>query len=346
MVPEHAEYEKTEVFDNQMRIGWTMDIVSGTGVIPRRIARLMAPSRDKAQRTSNSREFRKPVTKLPEELPLPSTATSSDLYTQLAASSRTSIHRLRITKGSDGTHIPNIASLPISETGLRDGSTIYVKDLGPQISWRLVYILEYLGPLLIHPLLCFLLPSSSGPSILQSLSCALITLHFLKRELETLFVHRFSSATMPLFNLFKNSTHYWLLAGLNIAVFTYRPSCPAAAPSNPYITWPSVAAYTVGELGNLNAHLVLRSLRASDGSTERGIPRGLGFGWVTCPNYMFEAMAWAGIAGVTWSWSSVLFAAVAVGQMGVWAGKREGRYRREFGGRYQKKRSVMLPGIW
>lgn len=72
----------------------------------------------------------KPVTKLPEELPLPSTATSSDLYTQLAASSRTSIHRLRITKGSDGTHIPNIASLPISETGLRDGSTIYVKDLG------------------------------------------------------------------------------------------------------------------------------------------------------------------------------------------------------------------------
>lgn len=80
----------------------------------------------------------KPVTKLPEELPLPSTATSSDLYTQLATSSRTSIHRLRITKGSDGTYIPNIASLPISETGLRDGSTIYVKDLGtPSSSLRL-----------------------------------------------------------------------------------------------------------------------------------------------------------------------------------------------------------------
>ncbi|KAL9052587.1 MAG: hypothetical protein Q9206_004255, partial [Seirophora lacunosa] len=244
-----------------MQIGWTMHIVS------------------EAIRS-------KPVTKLPEELPLPSTATSSDLYTQLAASSRTSIHRLRITKGSDGTHIPNIGSLPISETGLRDGSTIYVKDLGtpslfpppfwpdpidqqkkltnhpgPQISWRLVYILEYLGPLLIHPLLYFLLPSSSsGPSFLQTLSCALITLHFLKRELETLFVHRFSAATMPLFNLFKNSAHYWLLAGLNIALFTYRSSCPAAGPSNPYITWPSVAAYTVGELGNLNAHLVLRSL--------------------------------------------------------------------------------------
>ncbi|KAL9003608.1 MAG: hypothetical protein Q9188_003542 [Gyalolechia gomerana] len=286
----------------------------------------------------------KPLHKLPEELSFPSTGTSSDLYAQLASFSKTSIHRLRITKGSDGTHVPNTASLPISDTGLRDGSTIYVKDLGPQISWRLVYLLEYLGPLLIHPLLYFLLPASA-PSTLQSLSCALITLHFLKRELETLFVHRFSSATMPLFNLFKNSAHYWLLAGLNIAFFTYRPSSPAAGESNPYITWPAVLLFVVGELGNLNTHIVLRNLRPAN-RNERGIPKGLGFGIVTCPNYMFETMAWVGITVVTWSWSSVLFAAVAMAQMGIWAGKREGRYRREFGGKYRKKRWVMVPGLW
>lgn len=216
---------------------------------------------------------------------------------------------------------------------------------GPQISWRLVYVLEYLGPLLIHPLLYFLLPSSSSPTLLQTLSCTLITLHFLKRELETLFLHRFSSATMPLFNLFKNSAHYWLLAGLNIAFWTYRSSSPAAGDSNPWITWPSVALYVIGELGNLNAHLVLRSLRSSGGN-ERGIPHGFGFGLVTCPNYMFETLAWVGICGVTWSVASVLFATVAVGQMAIWAQKREVRYRREFGGKYQKKRSVMLPGLW
>ncbi|KAL8838342.1 MAG: hypothetical protein Q9176_005153 [Flavoplaca citrina] len=285
----------------------------------------------------------KPLHKLPEDLSLSSTSTSSDLYTQLASSSGTSIHRLRITKGSDGSFIPNTSSLPVSDTGLRDGSSIYVKDLGPQISWRLVFILEYLGPLLIHPLLYVLLPNP--PSFLQTLSCTLITLHFLKREIETLFLHRFSSATMPLLNLFKNSAHYWLLAGLNIAFWTYRSSAPAAGDSNPWITWPSVALYIIGELGNLNTHVVLRSLR-STGGNERGIPHGFGFGLVTCPNYMFETLAWIGICGVTWSLASVLFAALAVAQMGVWAQKKEVRYRREFGRKYQKKRSVMLPGVW
>ncbi|KAI4105093.1 MAG: hypothetical protein L6R37_002897 [Teloschistes peruensis] len=82
------------------------------------------------QDQSINEESGKPVKKLPEELSLSSTSTSSDLYSQLAASSKTSIHRLRITKGSDGSLVPNIASVSISDTGLRDGSSIYVKDLG------------------------------------------------------------------------------------------------------------------------------------------------------------------------------------------------------------------------
>ncbi|MCJ1260673.1 3-oxo-5a-steroid 4- dehydrogenase [Lobaria immixta] len=287
----------------------------------------------------------KPATKLPEEVILTSNASTSDLYQEIASRADTSVHRLRVTKGSDGSVVPNAKSVSVHSTGLREQSTVYVKDLGPQLGWRTVFLVEYLGPILIHPILYALLPSPSGPSQLQSLTFALVMLHFVKRELETLCIHRFSAASMPLLNIFKNSAHYWLLGGANIAFWTYRSSAPAAGPSNPYITYVALLLYIIGEVGNLYTHVVLRNLRSS-GGTERGIPQGWGFGLVTCPNYMFEAVAWVGVGLVTWSWSAAVFLAVAVVPMGLWARKKEARYRREFGGRYRKKRFVMIPGIW
>jgi very-long-chain enoyl-CoA reductase len=52
------------------------------------------------------------------------------LYECVAAHARSSIRRLRITKGSDGSLIPNAQTLALHSTGLRDQSSIYVKDLG------------------------------------------------------------------------------------------------------------------------------------------------------------------------------------------------------------------------
>ena len=204
--------------------------------------------------------------------------------------------------------------------------------------------------MIIHPLFYFFRQyiyknAPAQPSTLQTLSCVLITLHFLKRELETIFVHRFSNATMPAFNIFKNSAHYWLLSGVLIAYFTYSPTSITARPSNPAIVYPALALYAIGELGNLNTHLVLRSLRTAGGK-ERGVPKGLAFDWVTCPNYLFESIAWVAILMVNQSWSTAVFIAVAVGQMGVWAKKKENRYRKELGAKYQKKKFAMIPGIW
>ena len=150
---------------------------------------------------------------------------------------------------------------------------------------------------------------------------------------------------MPARNIFKNSAHYWLLAGANIAYWIYKPNSPTARQHNPIFLYGGLLLFVLGELGNLSTHITLRNLRSAGGK-ERGIPSGLGFDLVTCPNYMFETIAWTGIAAVTWSLSTLLFVIVAVGQMGVWAGGKEKKYRREFGDKYTKKRSVILPGIW
>lgn len=227
---------------------------------------------------------------------------------------------------------------------------------GPQIAWRTVFVIEYIGPILIHLLVyglrqyLYTNPSTfrAFPPVsdLQKLSLWMIVLHFLKREFETMFVHRFSLATMPMFNIFKNSAHYWILAGANIAYWTYAPTSPTAKASNPLITYIAIAVYTIGELGNFSVHLTLRGLR-SQGGAERNIPKSALFSLVpvTCPNYFFEVLAWIGIWMTNWSLSTGIFVAIAAAQMAVWAQKKERRYRKEFGDKYKKRRFAMLPGI-
>ncbi|KAN0070577.1 3-oxo-5-alpha-steroid 4-dehydrogenase domain containing protein [Elaphomyces granulatus] len=297
----------------------------------------------------------KPIRKLPGDIRIAPNALAHELYDALSRKSGYSVHRLRITKGSNGSLIPN-GSETISDTGLRNESVIHVKDLGPQIGWRTVFIIEYLGPLITPALFLYVLrpyiyfnfdKPLPEPSYLQVLTAILLTLHFVKRELETVFVHRFSSATMPARNIIKNSAHYWILAGLNIAYWVFRPDPSAVMQEpNPFFLYAGLALFVGGELGNLNTHLVLRDLRRP-GSTERGIPRGIGFGLVTCPNYMFEVISWLGIYLVTGlNWSVLLFTVVGVVQMMSWAKKKENRYRKEFGERYKPKRYFMLPGIF
>ena len=60
---------------------------------------------------------------------------------------------------------------------------------------------------------------------------------------------------------------------------------------------------------------------------------------------MFETVAWLGIIMITKSWATAVFTAVGFVQMVLWAQKKERAYRKEFGDKYKKKRSVIIPGI-
>jgi len=330
----------------------------------------------------NIRPRGRPLKNLPETLDFDlSASTAQDLYDQIAEHTRLNRNRLRITKGSDGkpVHLKRDDGklVTIEETGLRNGSQIFVKDLGPQIAWRTVFIVEYLGPLMIHPLFFYLRPliytaspynplsyipfnasSTTGlmpaPTTTQLILCTLCTLHFLKREYETIFVHRFSAATMPATNIAKNSAHYWILAGLNLAYYLYAPTdisaswWPAAlnADLNPTVRYAAIALWVFAEVSNYLTHITLCNLRPEDGSTKRQIPKGYGFNLVTCPNYLFESLAWLAVVILGGgNLSSLIFFGVATGTMMLWAKKKEIRYRKEFGRVYRKK-ACMIPAIW
>jgi very-long-chain enoyl-CoA reductase len=62
------------------------------------------------------------------------TAAAEDLYDRIAKATGLNKNRLRITKGSDGSVVLTKRDdgklVTVEETGLRDGSQIFVKDLG------------------------------------------------------------------------------------------------------------------------------------------------------------------------------------------------------------------------
>jgi very-long-chain enoyl-CoA reductase len=115
--------------------------------------------------------------------------------------------------------------------------------------------------------------------------------HFIKRELETLFVHRFSNDTMPFSNLFKNCFHYWLMFGFFNIYFFLHPDYTTPTWLKESHMFILVGLFVVFEFLNLMTHITLKNLR-KPGSTERGIPKGWGFGLVSCANYFWEALCW------------------------------------------------------
>lgn len=104
--------------------------------------------------------------------------------------------------------------------------------------------------------------------------------HYLKREFETMFIHRFSNDTMPLFNLFKNSFHYWIIFGLINMYFFLHPDYTPPSWAKEIHYYIIFAAFVFFEFCNLMAHITLRNLR-KPGTIERGIPKGWGFDLVS-----------------------------------------------------------------
>ncbi|KAF7261407.1 hypothetical protein EG68_01106 [Paragonimus skrjabini miyazakii] len=234
---------------------------------------------------------------------------------------------------------------------------LYLRDLGPQVGWRTVFLVEYTGPLVIYFIiwllrqpelrLTFLTPITTLRG-LRNLAVACWCGHYAKRLLETIFVHRFSHATMPMRNLFKNCTYYFGFAAF-VAYFVNHPLYTSPAFGCKQICF-GLGVFLLSEYGNLSCHLALKNLRPP-GSTVRRIPQPVPgrfltrlFTLVACPHYTYEVMSWIGFAIMTQSLPAALFAAAGFGQMSIWALSKLKAYRRDFP-EFPRRRRAIVPFV-
>lgn len=100
------------------------------------------------------------------------------------------------------------------------------------------------------------------------------------------------------------------------------------------------------QLLNLYSHILLRNLRA-DGSKGYKIPRGFGFNFVTCANYMWEILGWLFFNVATQTLTGYIFMAVGALQMAVWAKAKHQRLKKTFDGKEGRERYprrwILLP---
>lgn len=299
-----------------------------------------------------NRSPKQPIKRLPASLDISPETTVEEIKVLIARQAGISDHnRVGIFDPETKKTLKNRKAQIGTEAAVIAAGELLIKDLGPQVSWRTVFIIEYAGPVLLHlavlALRPFLYANGDKPlSQTQWLGFALFAGHFFKREIETIFVHRFSASTMPARNIIKNSAYYWALSGLLCAWEIYAPwSASAKADDGATTAVVGTLIYIFGEVSNAIVHLNLASLR-SPGGTERAIPRGYGTSLVTCPNYMFEIISWIGVAIALRSWSTVIFLSGGTYQMLAWAKGKERAYRKEFPETYKKKKFVLLPGLF
>lgn len=234
----------------------------------------------------------------------------------------------------------------LKEYGLDSGAAILVKDLGPQIGYSTVFFWEYFGPMVIYPLF-FLFPTlfygaEVEHGLAQKLACGYWVFHYAKRIFETFFVHTFSHGTMPIRNLYKNCSYYWLFAAA-VSYFVNHPLF--TSPPETRVLF-GIVFGMLCQASNLYCHVILTNLR-KPGEKGYKIPKGFLFEYITCANYSAEIYGWLGFNIATQSVMGVLFMLAGAFQMTIWALAKHKRLKTIFNGKdgneKYPKRWVILP---
>ncbi|KAL8159688.1 hypothetical protein V2J09_001225 [Rumex salicifolius] len=197
------------------------------------------------------------------------------------------------------TAMTAVSSLSMANAGINEFkgkhlqySKMVSANSGPKIPSKVGMTLFYLPAFLVGVASFFVFPAYDDTRFL--LIRAALTLHFLKRLLETWFVHKYSgemtieaAITIPF---------SYSMATLTM-IYTQSLSLGLQDPSID-LKYVGSILFTIGTCGNFYHHYLLSALR-KNGEKEYKIPKGGLFDQVICPHYLFEMMAFWGFAFVS-----------------------------------------------
>ncbi|XP_038892898.1 3-oxo-5-alpha-steroid 4-dehydrogenase 2-like [Benincasa hispida] len=168
------------------------------------------------------------------------------------------------------------------------------------LSARLGMLLAYMPAFLVGVVLLWLFPNEDRRILL--LKSALI-LHFFKRNLEVLFLHKYSSK-MVIDTVITISLSYF--SSTAIMIYTQHLSQGLPEPSID-LKKIGIALYLIGITGNFYHHYLLSKAR-KQGETSYKIPKGGLFSFIICPHYLFEIIEFFGFAFISQTIYSLFFA--------------------------------------
>jgi len=172
----------------------------------------------------------------------------------------------------------------------------------------------------------------------------LLLVHFLKRTLEVLSLHKYSG-TMPAGQANAIGTYYALMTLLISSV-----GLPADQ-VDPSLQTLGYSLFAVGSFGNLYHHWLLARLRSdpdkkSDSSKKYVPPKGGLFSLVAAPHYLFEVTAWLGIGLVAQQLNAELVAVSMASYLFGRAKSTNDFYMKTFNdSEWPRSRKAILPGI-
>lgn len=153
------------------------------------------------------------------------------------------------------------------------------------IPTRVGMFILYLTPLLA--LVLSAIPYLPAATAIQWTVFGAVFIHFAKRVLEVLFLHKYSGP-IGLFTTLL-ITGFYSFAAFWIGTLNRTP-----LPTVDVWFYFGIILFIIGILGNFIHHKILADLRT--GTNKYIIPKGGLFDLIACPHYLFEIIIWLGIA--------------------------------------------------